>query len=111
MEGKNEGGENSNGANHAENNTFGHDKAEIQAQRKSHKTKCDEASDSSGGRTDDGTQGSFDSFFHRFFGVFVFHEMFAVGMPKENRIVHSNGELQHGGERLCYVRYFTEEIV
>lgn len=111
IKGKNESGEDSDGTDDAEEDAFGHDEAEIKAERESHETEGDEAGDGSGGGAKDRGESGFDGLLHGLIFVFGLFEIFAETVPEENGIIHGNGELQDGGKGFGDVGNFAKDKV
>ena len=108
---KDQRGQNRDAADHAEDNALCHDKAQIASQREGHEAQCREAGNRRDGAADDGSQRLMDGARHGFLVVCLFLALLVVAVPEEYGVVHRNGKLEHGGQRLGDVGNLTEEVV
>ena len=98
-------------ADHAERNAFHHDQADVQSEAECHKAKGREAGNRSYGRSDDRLERLIDRRRHRFLRIIVRPLIFFEAVPQEYGVIHRDAQLQDCCQRLCYIRYFTEEII
>ena len=109
----------SDGADNAQDNTFGHDETKIEAKGKGHEHEGNKTGDSGNGRTEDGAEGFFNGGGHGslaiFFGeLILFAKIFLLffeAVPEEDRIIHGDGELENGGEGFRNEGDFAEEDI
>ena len=98
-------------ADDTERDAFHHDKTYVQSEAESHKAQCREACNGSYGRSDYGLESLVDRNCHSLFIILILLLVFLKAVPQKDRIIHCDAQLQDGCQRLCNIRYFTEEII
>ena len=98
-------------AQHAQQHALGHDDAQIPTQREAHEAQGDEAGNGGHGAADDAGESGVDGGGHGVLFAFTKRQLLVVAVPEEDGVVHGDGQLQHGGQRLGDVGNLAQEEV
>ena len=104
-------GQDGHATDHAQQHAFGHDQAQVSAQRETHEAQRREACDGGDGAAHHGGQRLVDGRGH---GLLVVGEALAllvVAMPEEDGVVHRHRQLQHGGQCLRDIGNLSQEVI
>ena len=111
VEHENHGGQHGDAADDAQRHALGHDQTQIHAQRKAHEAQRRKTGDCRNRAAYDADHCFMYGDGHSLEVVGGLFTLLVVAVPQENGVVHRDGQLEHGGQRLGDIGDLAEEVV